>query len=161
MDTFYLKPHHNKWFSWKEINSCFWPGQGKRSSNINSDLSPVISMAGIYLIGWGNDLGIPTPCSEYVKYIGMTENFKNRIGQFAASSGIHYEERHDGHSAAWRWPQGMCSKMTVAFFELPKDQEKHLRQGLLHWQEALAIDEYYKLYGQVPPLNLGDGEITL
>lgn len=161
MNNFNLYPHSEKWFSWEEVNSCFWPGKGNLSCKVNPELSSVISMSGIYLIGWGEKKGIPTPNSPIVKYIGMTENFKNRIGQFASSSGLHYDDRYDGHSAAWRWPSGKSEQMVIAFFELPKNQEKHLRIGLLHWQEALAIHEYYKKYGVIPPLNEGFGEISL
>lgn len=51
--------------------------------------------------------------------------------------------------------------MHVAFFPLTENLESHLKSGFLYWQEALAIDEFYKKHGTVPPLNSGGGEIQI
>ncbi len=161
MEKFGLQPFLNQWFRWDRINTCFWPGAGSRSEKIDPGLSPIRRMSGIYVIAWGDLSGSPSPeCSE-VQYVGMTDNFKNRMGQFATSSGIHYEERYSGHSAAWRWPQGKSELMHIAFFPLLLELMPHLKVGLLHWQEALAIDMYYKKHGVVPPLNAGIGLIDI
>lgn len=161
MDTFNLQPFLNQWFHWERINDCFWPGVGGRSDKADSELSPVRAMSGIYLIAWGKPSGGPSPDCQEVRYIGMTDNFKNRMAQFAASSGIHYDDRYSGHSAAWRWPLGKCKSMHVAFFPLQGELTKHMKVGILHWQEALAIDTYYRVHGSVPPLNEGQGPIEV
>ena len=160
MDRFDLQPFLGQWFLWDRINACFWPGAGGRSERVDPDLSPVRGMSGIYVIAWGELSGKPEPGCPEVQYIGMTDNFKIRIAQFASSSGIHYEDRYSGHSAAWRWPLGKSELMHVAFFPLQEDLVSHLKKGLLHWKEALAIDAYFRRHGTVPPLNGGDGPIS-
>ncbi|GGN32282.1 MULTISPECIES: hypothetical protein [Marinomonas] len=161
MQDFILKSFAGQWFEWERINQCFWPGAGGRSEKVDPELGPVRLCSGIYVIAWGDSLGEPTPTDGNVQYIGMTDNFKNRMSQFASSAGIHYDGRYDGHSAAWRWPEAKIEKMKVAFFPLYQDLAPHLKSGFLYWQEALAIDAYFKEHGKVPPLNAGGGEITL
>jgi hypothetical protein len=43
-----------------------------------------------------------------------------------------------------------------------KDEElvPHLKVGLFHWQEAIAIDAYFRRYGVVPPLNVDRSSIV-
>lgn len=117
--------------------------------------------SGVYVIAWGAPSGVPNPVDSHVQYIGMTDNFKNRISQFASSAGIHYDGRYDGHSAAWRWPEGKVESLVIGFFPLEEKMEPHLKSGFLYWQESLAIDAYFKVHGIVPPLNAGGGEIEL
>jgi len=162
MDVFDLAPFNDTWYHWARVNDCFWPGTGNRSDKIDPKLSPVRLLSGIYVIAWGELSGNPSPRSDAVQYIGMTDNFKNRMGQFATSSGIHYDERYDGHSAAWRWPFGKCELMHIAFFPLLENYPPHLKNGLLHMHEALAIDFYYKTHqNTLPPLNVVGGVIEL
>lgn len=161
VQEFALKPFLNQWFAWSRINECFWPGAGKRSEKIDAALSPVRNLSGIYVIAWGSDLDAPNPAEDHVQYIGMTDNFKRRMAQFASSAGIHYDGRYDGHSAAWRWPEAKFEKMKISFFPLLSVMEPHMKSGFLYWQEALAIDCYFKAHGKVPPLNAGGGEIKL
>lgn len=161
MQDFILKPFADQWFEWERINECFWPGAGGRSEKVDPELGPVRLYSGIYVIAWGDSSGVPNPVDSNVQYIGMTDNFKNRMSQFASSAGIHYDGRYDGHSAAWRWPEAKIDEMKVAFFPLFRDLAPHLKSGFLYWQEALAIDAYFKVHGEVPPLNAGGGEIKL
>lgn len=162
MIKFSLNPYINTWFSWDRVNECFWPGAGGRSEHIDPELAPVRLMSGIYVIGWGDCSSIPTPSADIVQYIGMTQNFKNRIGQFAISSGLHYDERYNGHSAGWRWPIGRRVHMKIAFFPLKDNYALHMKSGILHYYEALAIDTYYQKFGNiVPPLNRRNGIIEL
>lgn len=161
MQEFMLKPFASKWFEWERINECFWPGVGGRSEKVNPELGPIRLQSGIYVIAWGDAVGEPNPADGHVQYIGMTDNFKNRMAQFASSAGFHYDERYDGHSAAWRWPKARTERMIVGFFPLQQDMISHLKSGFLYWQEALAIDAYYKIHGKVPPLNSGGGEVKL
>ena len=160
MNNFDLKPYKNKWFSWDRINNCFWPGAGCRSDDIDSELSPVRLMSGIYVISWDCNNSKPSPNDDAVKYIGMTNLFKKRMEQFAASSGLHYDDRYNGHSAAWRWPLGKDKLMKVAFYPLEDNLPFHLKSGILHWYEALAIYSYYQSHqDEMPPLNAGGGTI--
>ncbi len=161
MDRFRLKPFLDQWFHWSRINRCFWPGPGGRSDKVDPPLAPVRKMSGIYAIAWGTPKEVPCPSAIEVQYIGMTDNFKNRMSQFASSAGIHYEGRYSGHSAAWRWPEGASERMHVAFFPLEECMAPHLKAGFLHWQEALAIDAYFIKHGGVPRLNAGGGLIQL
>jgi len=161
MQDFVLESFTGQWFEWERINKCFWPGVGRQSEKVDPELSPVRLYSGVYVIAWGALSGMPTPSDRGVQYIGMTNNFKNRMSQFASSAGIHYSEKYSGHSAAWRWPKAKFEKMKVAFFPLHQNLAPHLKSGFLFWQEALAIDAYFKAHGKVPPLNAGGGEISL
>lgn len=161
MQDFILKPFLGQWFQWSRINDCFWPGAGRRSEKVDSQLGPVRLLSGIYVIAWGESFGFPSPAESNVQYIGMTDNFKNRMSQFASSAGIHYDGRYDGHSAAWRWPEARVELMHIAFFPLEYDLTPHLKSGFLYWQEALAIDAFFRKHGKLPPLNVGGGEVEL
>lgn len=161
MQDFILKPYASRWFEWERVNECFWPGVGGRSEKVDPEIAPVRVQSGIYAIAWGEPLSAPNPADSHVQYIGMTDNFKNRMSQFASSAGIHYDGRYKGHSAAWRWPEAKIERMKVAFFPLHEDLVPHLKSGFLYWQEALAIDSYFRAHGKVPPLNAGGGEIGL
>lgn len=161
MQDFILRPYAGQWFEWERINKCFWPGPGRRSAQVDPELGPVRVQSGIYVIAWGDSSGEPAPDNSHVQYIGMTDNFKNRMSQFASSAGIHYDGRYSGHSAAWRWPEAKIERMLIGFFPLEEGMPSHLKSGFLYWQEALAIDAYFKKHGKVPPLNAGGGEISL
>ncbi|CAM0557917.1 hypothetical protein EHLJMEHL_03008 [Vreelandella titanicae] len=134
MQDFILNPFAGQWFEWERINECFWPGAGGRSEKVDPGLAPVRLYSGIYVIVWGDSLGVPSPADSNVQYIGMTDNFKNRMSQFASSAGIHYDGRYDGHSAAWRWPEAKIDQMKVAFFPLQENFASHLKSGFLYWQ---------------------------
>jgi hypothetical protein len=153
--AFDLNPHLQRWFAWSDIQACFWPGPGRRSATVDPLLADVINMPGVYCIAWGDLDGTPNPANSHVQYIGQTKNFKARLGQFATSAGIFWEERYSGHSAAWRWPADKTEKMKVAFFPLTHNDADHLRTGRLFWYEALALDAYYLNNGNsLPPLNI-------
>ena len=157
MSEFILNPFLNQWFHWNRIDTCFWPGAGKRSLKIDPDLSPAKDLSGIYVIAWGNMEGIPDPASPEVQYIGLTNNFKRRMEQFASSAGLHYDDKYSGHSAAWNsWPIGKYELMNIAFFPISESMAPHVESGFLHWQEALAIDKYYKVHNRVPSMNAGN-----
>jgi hypothetical protein len=77
------------------------------------------------------------------------------MAQFASSAGIFWDDRYDGHSAAWRWPQGETAKMMIAFFPLSESEADHMQTGRLFWYEALAINSYFvKHESRLPPLNV-------
>lgn len=154
-EQFDLSPHENRWFTWAEVEECFWPGQGGRSHAVNPSLANVRNAGGIYCIAWGTTSKMPTPDEQQVQYIGQTKNFKARMAQFASSAGIFWDDRYDGHSAAWRWPQGATAKMMIAFFPLSATEPDHMNTGRLFWYEALAINLYFiKHDNRLPPLNV-------
>ena len=153
-ELFDLLPHDNRWFPWTDVEECFWPGRGGRSNKINPRLASIKNAAGIYCIAWSPTGTVPTPDEPGLQYIGQTKNFKARMAQFASSAGIFWEERYDGHSAAWRWPQGETEKMMIAFFPLLEPESDHMLTGRLFWYEALAINSYFLKHGDtLPPLN--------
>lgn len=153
--TFDLSPHLQRWFAWSDILACFWPGPGGRSVQVDPLLASIIEQPGVYCIAWGDSADVPHPADSHIKYIGQTKNFKARIGQFATSAGIFWDDRFNGHSAAWRWPQGKTEKMQVAFFPLAGNETEHLKTGRLFWYEALALDAYYlNNDNKLPPLNI-------
>lgn len=161
-EQFDLSPHENRWFTWAEVEECFWPGQGGRSHAVNPSLANVRNAGGIYCIAWGTTSKMPTPDEQQVQYIGQTKNFKARMAQFASSAGIFWDDRYDGHSAAWRWPQGATAKMMIAFFPLSATEPDHMNTGRLFWYEALAINLYFiKHDNLLPPLNVVKSPIAV
>ena len=154
-EIFDLNPHENRWFTWAEVGECFWPGKGCRSHDIDPSLASIRNAAGIYCIAWAPTSTTPAPDEPSVQYIGQTKNFKARMSQFASSAGIFWDERYDGHSAAWRWPQGETAKMMIAFFPVYENEADHMLTGRLFWYEALAINNYFLKHDNVlPPLNI-------
>lgn len=154
-ELFDLNSHLDRWFHWAEIQECFWPGSGGRSHTINPGLASIRNSAGIYCVAWEPINALPKPNEKKVQYIGQTKNFKTRMSQFANSAGIFWDDRYDGHSAGWRWPQGKTEKMMIAFFPLYEAEAEHMRTGRLFWYEALAIHSYYLEHGNtLPPLNV-------
>lgn len=154
-ERFDLTPHENRWFPWTDVEECFWPGRGGRSHAVNPSLASIRNAAGIYCVVWAPSGTIPTPDEQKVQYIGQTKNFKARMNQFASSAGIFWDDRYDGHSAAWRWPKGKTAKMMIAFFPLSEPEADHMQTGRLFWYEALAINLYFLRHGNsLPPLNV-------
>lgn len=153
-ERFDLIPHENRWFPWTDVEECFWPGRGGRSHAINPSLASIRNAAGIYCVAWAPTGTIPIPDEQKVQYIGQTKNFKARMNQFASSAGIFWDDRYDGHSAAWRWPKGKTAKMMIAFFPLSEPEADHMQTGRLFWYEALAINLYFLRHdNSLPPLN--------
>ncbi len=159
---FDLRPHHDRWFHWNEVSACFWPGRGKRSRTVNPDLGPVASSGGIYLLAWSDvEPSELHPRSSKVRYVGETGRFKERMGYFSKSAGFS-GDRMRGHSGGWRWPQGECSNLWVAFFVAePVAMPDYLRKGLRPWLEALAIHEHVLANGRIPLVNVVEYTRTL
>jgi hypothetical protein len=106
------------------------------------------------MLAWsGKRLTEPTAVESGVWYIGETNWFKARLGQFGASAGF-FGKRRNGHSGGWRWPEGQTKNMRIAFFPVPAPREQpHLGVGLRKWLEALAIEDYRRTHGRIPRVN--------
>jgi hypothetical protein len=142
-----------RWFRWAEIEACFWPGPGGRSSSINPELAVIKDEGGVYLLAWSQTepQRINPQEARHVKYIGQTHCFKDRMGGFAWSAGF-WGERSFGHSAGWRWPEGKNKLLWVAFFSM-YDEQPHLACGLRCWMEAVAMEEYRVKHRAIPQVN--------
>src|SRR5579872_1284632 len=72
-----------RWFRWRDVAACFWPGHGGRSDRVNSVLAPARHLGGVYLLAWSETA--PTlvhPAAAEVVEIGETNWFKGRMHQF-------------------------------------------------------------------------------
>jgi hypothetical protein len=158
--TFDLDAHGAGWYSWEDINKCFWPGAGKKSVYVDPTLAEIVTSKGIYCIAWRAD-GKAFPSNPAIQYIGQTSSFKSRMEQFGWSAGF-WGERAPGHSAGWRWHGEKNDQMSVAFFPLPASNiPKHMLNGYLHWYEALALDTYHKQCGSLPFVNIPKNGIVV
>ena len=156
--SFDLQPFGGRWFRWDEVSECFWPGRGRRAMVVNPKLAPVRHRGGIYCVAWSQQ--VPQcvgPTAAEVKYIGETGEFLRRLGQFGESAGFG-GGRRNGHSAAWRWPLGQKENTWVSFFEVGETLRAHLAEGLRHWIEAVALEEYRLIYGHLPEVNEAEAE---
>jgi hypothetical protein len=75
------------------------------------------------------------------------------MGQFGNSAGFFDGGRQDGHSAARRWPLNHIEDTWVSFFVVGEGLLPHLAEGLRHWMEAVALEEFRLLYNQLPEVN--------
>jgi hypothetical protein len=100
------------------------------------------------------------PGAAEVVEIGETGCFKARMDKFRTSAGFR-GERGDGHSTAWKWPEGRHEKLWVAFFPLGGNLELHLAKGLRVWLEAVAFEEHRQASGSLPLLNNADDIVEL
>ncbi len=158
--SFNLQPFGGRWFRWAEISECFWPGRGRQATIVNPELAPIRHRAGIYCVAWSQQSPqCVRPTAIEVKYIGETGEFLRRMGQFSVSAGFG-GARSNGHSAAWRWPLGRKENIWVSFFEVGETLPAHLAEGLRHWMEAVALEEYRLAYGHLPEINEAKTEIT-
>lgn len=151
--SFDARAHEGTWFRWADVEACFWPGRGGRAEKVNPKLAPVRYCGGVYLLAWSP---IPPerlhPATAEVKYIGQTNNFRGRMGQFATSAGF-WGQRANGHSAGWRWPEGQTRDTWIAFFEVGESLRPHLAAGLRCWMEGLALEEHRLKLGRLPEIN--------
>lgn len=149
-----------RWFHWQDVAACFWPGPGGRSKRVNPVLAPVRHSGGVYLLAWSQAApALVHPSAAEVVEIGETNWFKGRMHQFRSSAGF-LGTRDDGHSTAWRWPEGRHENLWVAFFELGGKLEYHLAKGLRVWMEAVAFEEHRQANGSLPLLNAADGVVV-
>lgn len=40
-----------RWFTWAEMEACFWPGKGNRSESVHAELAKIMNLGGVYLLG--------------------------------------------------------------------------------------------------------------
>lgn len=157
--TFDVPPFCDRWIRWSEVNACFWPGKGRRSEKVDPILAPIRSRGGIYIFAWS--VSAPktlAPVTKEVQYIGQTNWFKRRMGQFGTSAGF-WGKRAAGHGPGWHWPKGRNDKLWVAFFDVGSDlDQSHLAEGLRYWIEAVALEEHRKALGVLPPLQQASAE---
>ncbi len=156
---FDLEAFAGRWFSWADINACFWPGRGGRAAAVNPLLAPVRNLGGVYLLAWSEQPPAALrPVAAEVRYIGETDNFRQRMGGFGNSAGF-WGERRLGHSAGWRWPEGRSEHLWVAFFPVGEDLVPHLATGMRKWLEAVALEEHLRALGELPQINSAEGEV--
>src|SRR6185312_1826693 len=75
--SFEVRPFSGRWFHWTEINSCFWPGRGRRADRVNPELAPVRWLGGDYALAWCPDPPVLVhPAAPEVRYIGETACFR-------------------------------------------------------------------------------------
>jgi hypothetical protein len=157
---FDLEAFAGRWFSWADINACFWPGRGGRAAAVSPLLAPARHLGGVYLLAWSEQPpAAVSPSAAEVRYIGETDNFKQRMGGFANSAGFWGDERQLGHSAGWRWPKGRSEHMWVAFFSVGGDLPPHLATGMRKWLEAVALEEHRREHRELPQINAAVGEV--
>jgi hypothetical protein len=158
--SFDLPPFAGRWFRWAEVSACFWPGRGARAAQINAELAPVRFQGGVYCFAWSSQPPVIIgPRAAEVKYIGESGEFQRRMGQFGNSAGFFEGGRQDGHSAAWRWPLNHIEDVWVSFFVVGEELLSHLAEGLRHWLEAVALEEFRLLYNRLPDVNEATAEL--
>lgn len=156
---FDLEAFARRWFSWAEINACFWPGRGGRGAAVSPLLAPVRDLGGVYLLAWSEQPPATVhPSAAEVLYIGETGNFRQRMGGFGNSAGF-WGERQFGHSAGWRWPEGRSEHTWVAFFPVGEGLLSHLATGMRKWLEAVALEEHRRACRELPQINVAVGEV--
>ena len=158
--SFDVQPFAGWWFPWTDIGSCFWPGRGRRAADINPDLAPVRTLGGVYCFAWSTvappNIG---PTAGTIRYIGETNAFLRRMGQFGNSAGF-WGARQNGHSAGWRWPAGQSEKVWVSFFPIGNELLPHLADGMRVWMEAVALEEFRLVHGRLPEINAEVAEVA-
>jgi hypothetical protein len=158
--SFGIQPFAGRWFPWTGIVACFWPGRGRRAADINPDLAPVRTLGGVYCFAWSAVAPpIICPTAGTIRYIGETNAFLRRMGQFGNSAGF-WGARQNGHSAGWRWPAGQSEKVWVSFFPIGNELLPHLADGMRVWMEAVALEEFRLVHGRLPEINAEVAEVA-
>ena len=161
--VFDLTAFGGRWYHWREVRACFWPGRGHKSHLVDPDLAEVRFVGGVYLLAWSEaPPSILLPTAREVQEIGETGEFLRRMGQFGNSAGF-FGDRCNGHSTAWKWPLGRTEKLWVGFFPAGDEflPRKHMAKAWRGWLEGVAFDEHLQAHGTLPALNAADGEIEL
>jgi hypothetical protein len=150
--SFDLVAMSGRWFRWNDVEKCFWPGRGKRPSDVDSILAEACATGGVYVLAWSSR---PMKRVSHVVpeaiYIGETVNFRGRMVGWARSAGF-WGERSNGHSAAWRWKKGSKS-LWLAFFPTPDELPRRLAKHVRCYYEVMAIEEYRVKNGSLPAAN--------
>jgi hypothetical protein len=163
---FALMAFGDRWYHWREIKACFWPGRGQRSRDKDPTLADVRFIGGVYLMAWSEaPPKLLHPTASEVKEIGETGEYCRRMRQFGDSAGF-FGKRRRAHSTAEKWPLGRSEKLWVAFFPTGDDflPNKHLSKAWRCWLEGVAFEEHLQVHGSLPALNAAkaaDGEIHL
>lgn len=151
--TFDLVPFGSVWLHWKDVERALFPGRGKRCEEAFRELRRV---GGIYLLAWSE--AEPTelsPAILSVKYVGETDRFMKRMGQFGRAAGFWGPRKKGQHSAGERWPKARHEHLWVLFFPFSVPGGlPHLVTGLRKWLEALALDAHAQVRGSLPQANL-------
>jgi hypothetical protein len=143
----------DRWFHWSDVSQCFWPGKGRRAACVNPELAAVRYLSGVYCVAWSEKPPLVVgPTAVEIRYIGQSGEFRRRMGQFGNSAGF-WGPRKDGHSAAFRWPFGLSAYAWIGFFPFNDAVLPHLAEGLRHWREALALEEYRLRHNRLPEVN--------
>jgi hypothetical protein len=158
--SFDLPPFGGRWFQWADVSQCFWPGRGRRRMLVNPELAPVCFQGGVYCFAWSQQSPRTVgPTAAEVKYIGQTGEFHRRMREFGTSAGFR-GKRCNGHSAAWNWPLGREEHAWVSFFVLGGSLLPHMAEGMRHWMEAVALEEYRLVRGHLPEVNETKSELA-
>ena len=149
---FDLVAYQGRWYRWREMSRCFWPGRGISAKHVDPVLAETCAAGGVYVIGWKKSpSNSVTHTDPAVVYIGETSSFRRRMGDWSNSAGF-WGDRRKGHSGAWRWDKG-DSHLSVAFFlvgeALPRRLAKHVRC----YFEVLALEEFRVANGSLPQAN--------
>jgi hypothetical protein len=152
-NSFEANPLGGKWFNWRDIEACFRPRAGKDAIQKYPELQDIGNRGGVYVMAWSLEQPKSSSIkSAFVKYIGGTGGFKERMKQFRQSAGL-CGQRQNGHSGGWRWPEGKCEHLWIAFFEFGADLPAHLTRGLRCWMEGVALEEHMQTFGSLPQVN--------
>jgi hypothetical protein len=148
------KPHGGHWYRWSEVDSCFRPGVGRRSADVDDNLAKVRYLGGVYLVADTKRSPRQTDASaSAIEYIGETGQFKRRMKQFGDSAGFYGKQRN-GHSAGWRWPPRGKKNLWICFVPVGNGSPDHLATGLRMWAEAQALEHYRASNGDLPTVNV-------
>lgn len=151
--SFTIQPFADQWFSWADVEACFWPGRGKRAIAINPVLAPVRGRGGVYALAWSAKAPRRVhPAAAAVQYVGESGWFCRRMEQFGNSAGF-WGKRSNGHSAGWRWPKGQTHNLWIAFFPIDDSLPDHIARGMRVWLEGLALEEHRLCNGALPQIN--------
>jgi hypothetical protein len=120
---------------------------------INPLLCSARDFGGVYLLAWSRyPPASMRPSDRAVKCVGESYSFLARMDQFRTSAGF-LGARDDGHSAGWRWPLNKTEHLWAAFFEIGTNLLPHLAKGYRKWMEAVALEEYRQVQGDLPIVN--------
>src|SRR5689334_16475859 len=97
--SFELEPLGSEWLHWSKLALQAFPGRGVPRQGGLQELADV---GGIYLLAWSETRPLElSPAERTVKYIGETDRFLRRLGQFGCAAGLLTGS--GAHSGGARW----------------------------------------------------------